>query len=89
MDNFCLIDPKYPVKIRRTPSPALGPEAGGGVVRPRDFETRAVHSAFCNDIGTARVKVTTARRIDRARNISGEDDALVFAVGIRNWNRRQ
>src|SRR5712671_3926574 len=74
---------------QREAEPAIVQMAGGPVARRHLAQYRRFAAAARHRIGAARVEMAARGRIDRARHITGQDDA-VAALGARlwDWHRR-
>src|SRR6266550_1145960 len=90
--SFCTVSPYKSSAGRfcqREPEPAIVQMAGGPVARRHLAQYRRFAAAARHRIGAACVEMAARGRIDRARHITGQDDA-VAALGARlwDWHRR-
>src|SRR2546425_416537 len=67
----------------------LAEMAGDVMPRPHLAHRRLLAPAAIERIGAARVKTAPRRRIDRARHVALEDDAVALGLGIGQRHRRE
>ena len=67
-----------------------GPQVAGGEMAGPDLaHERRFDPAARFGIGAARVEMTAGRRLDRARHVALQDDALGLGIGVGYGDRRQ